>query len=264
MHIVESWQNSANGTRTIHVLTNAPQVALEVNGVAFGQAAGVPAFGYATFNGVPYAPGAVTATAQDANGNALATHTIRSWGAPASIVLSIDAPSPLTGTGNNGAVYLDGGDVALLRATIVDADGVTVANSSLEVTFSIQSGPGLIWGTGSGNPTDHVNVLLPTRPAYHGLARAIVRNTLVAIGSDADRALMALVNLEAGAGPRSSFIMGACGGTSGDCAIPTVIEVAASAPGLPTAVIAIPLSIDPADSVLATAAASVGVAYIGE
>jgi hypothetical protein len=45
-----------------------------------------------------------------------------SWGAPAAIVLSLDAPSLATGTGS--AVYLDGEDVAAVRATVVDTNGV--------------------------------------------------------------------------------------------------------------------------------------------
>ena len=48
-------------------------------------------------------------------------------------------PSVATGTGS--AVFADGMDVALLRATIVDTDGNTVLDSTANVTFTVSSGP---------------------------------------------------------------------------------------------------------------------------
>jgi hypothetical protein len=65
-------------------------------------------------------------------------------GLATAVVLSIDAPSPVTGTGSK--MLLDGQDVALIRATVVDAAGHTVHNAANNITFEIVSGPGRIVG----------------------------------------------------------------------------------------------------------------------
>lgn len=104
-----------------------------------------------------------------------------SWGPAAAIRLSLDAPSPQTGTG--AALYLDGEDAAAVRATVVDAQGEggpgpggrgggttldprphphlraghVVRDSSLSVTFAVLSGPGLVWATGNGDPANQAS-----------------------------------------------------------------------------------------------------------
>ena len=50
-------------------------------------------------------------------------------------MLTIDTPSPMLGTGS--ALLADGQDVALLRATVVDAKGVKCGASTANVTFSV-------------------------------------------------------------------------------------------------------------------------------
>ena len=123
-----------------------------------------------TWPAVTYLAGNISVHALAADGvTVLATHTRYSWGAPAALVLTIDAPTPTTGTGS--AVYLDGTDVALLRATVVDAAGVTIANSVLNVTFAVTAGPGLILGSVNGDPSNHDPNGAPWKPAYHGIVR---------------------------------------------------------------------------------------------
>jgi hypothetical protein len=261
VRIVESWQAPAAGTtRKINVLTNAPLVQLLVNGVAQGSPVAVPFFlATVTFPAVTFAAGTLTAKALAADGiTVLASHSTSSWGAPASIALTMDVPSLATGTGT--AVFVDGADVALLRATILDASGNHVLDSTLNVTFSITAGPGFVAGVGNGDPACQEPSQASWRSAYHGLARAIVRVTLDASGSAAERALRAQVNVEAGlgAGARSSTILQ--GPASG---APTSITVSASAPGLAAASFVVPLSVDPADSVLAVAARSIAQGDIG-
>ena len=153
-HIVERWAPPASGTtRTIHVYSNAPRVDLLVKSIQVSTQA-VPALGWATFSGVQYAAGTLTARALAANGTTLATHTRTTGGAPASLHLTIDVPSPVTGTG--AALYLDGSDVALLRVTVLDAAGVPVLGdtSAVNVTFAVVDGPGRIVGCGNGDPAD--------------------------------------------------------------------------------------------------------------
>jgi hypothetical protein len=255
VHIVESWRAPASGsTRSINVYSNAPLVRLLVNGAPAGAPAPTSAAG-ASFPAVPYAPGTLLAQALAADGaTVLATHSRSSWGAPARVLLTVDAPSPATGTG--GALYLDGGDVALIRATIVDAAGEVCADAALPVTFAVTAGPGRVWGVGNGDPANQEPSHAPTRAAYHGLARAVVRVTLAATGSAADRALLAAVNVDAGASPESSSVL------AGDAPPPSALTITASAPGLAAGSVTVPLSVADADAPLAVAAASVGVADV--
>ena len=249
--IVEQWAPSANGTRTIHVYANAPLVRLRLpSGAAFGPPAAVAAFGAAAaFYGVPFSPGTLPAEALAADGaTVLATARAASWGAPAALALTLDAPSPRTGTG--GAVLLDGVDVALLRATVVDAAGNACGDAAPTITFAVTAGPARIVGTHNGDPSLQALAGEAAVPAYGGLARAIARVTLAAAGSPADRQLLAAVNVDAGRGNSSAVA------TSG-APPPAAFTVTASAPGLAPATIEVPLSTDPADAVLAVAAASV-------
>ncbi len=260
VHIVESWRGAPGGTRDINVFTNAPLVRLSVNGAVVGPPLHVPPFGYARFLKVPYAPGKLLAEALDASGaSVLGAHARSTWGPAAAIALALDAPSPRTGTG--AALFLDGNDAALLRATVVDAAGVPVEDSSLRITFAVTGGPGAVWGTGNGDPANQEPNHAPSRAAYHGLLRAVIRVTqasaVAGSGGDAINALalLAAVNVDAGGGPGSSAVKPLAGP-------PPAITVTASAPGLPIASIDIPTSAAEGDSVLAVAAANVQVAYV--
>lgn len=224
--------------------------------------------GYATFD-VEYASGTITASAVSASGVAVAKETKSSFGAAATLVLSLDAPSVATGTGS--AVYLDGKDVALVRCTVVDGEGNAVHTASHNVTFAVASGPGLVWGTGSGNPSDHNHNHNPTRAAYHGLSRAIIRTTIDAAGNSEARALRKLINMDAGASVGMASIMLEANG-GGDSAGQrlrldqrgsTGIVVTASSPGLGSVTLTIPTSTDPADAPMAVAERSIASGYTG-
>ena len=65
-------------------------------------------------------------------------------------------PSPLTGTGS--ALFLDGQDVALIRAQLVDTAGVLARNSDVNLTYSVVSGPLRLVGVGSGSIRNHQHV----------------------------------------------------------------------------------------------------------
>lgn len=254
--IVELWMTSPNGTRTIHVYTAAPSVRLRLpSGVAFATQP-ITAYGApAVFYSVPYTPGILIAEALAADGaTVLASDRAASWGAPAAIVLTIDAPSLATGTGS--ALYLDGTDVAVIRATVVDAAGNACYDASPTISFSITSGPARVVGTHNGDPTLAAPASSPSVPAYHGLARVIARVTLFAAGSADDRAAIASVNVDAGRGNSSTIATSAT-------PPPASFTITAAAPGLASGSVSVPLSVDAADSVLAAAAASVGAADIG-
>ena len=194
----------------------------------------------------------LTAVARDAAGAVVATHSRLANVSPAQrIVLTIDAPSPTTGTGRR--VVLDGHDVALLRATIVDSRGTPVHTATHNVTFEVLSGPGRVLGVGNGDPMCKEPHQASWRSAYSGLARAVIKVTEDAASSAATRALIRAIDVESG---RSTVAVL-------DPALPlpdTPITVRASAPGLGSATIAIAVSADAAlDGILATAKASLRV-----
>ena len=91
-----------------------------------------------------------------------------------------------------------------MRCTVVDSKGNAVHTASHNVTFAVASGPGFLWGTGSGNPSDHNHNHNPTRAAYHGLSRAIIRATVDAVGDTETRALRKLINKDAATENRST------------------------------------------------------------
>ena len=266
VRIVEAWRAAPSGApRVLNVYTNAPYVRLSLNGAPLPNGTrSVAQFGYARYAGVAFAPGKLLAEALgDAQGSSgvLAAHTRASWGAPAALVLSVDSPSPLTGTG--GALFLDGADAALVRASVVDAQGVLCEDaSSVRVAFTVASGPGAVWGTGNGDPANQEPNHAPSRLAYHGLVRAVVRVTQASAVAGAQDpsalALLAAVNVDAGRGGSSAIVQGvAPGGES-------AIVVTASAQGLAGASVTIKTSVALADAVLAVAEANVYQAYVGE
>lgn len=266
VHIVEAWQPSPNGTRTIHVYTNAPNVHLTLPDGSTLASPTLTEFGVpAVFYQVPYKPGKLTATALAADGaTVLGTHTIASFGAPAAILLTLESPALHTGTGS--AVYWDGQDVAMVRAVVVDGAGNPCNGGGSEgegqgpaITFTVTSGPGRVIGTHNGDPALQLPSNSTTLPAYGGVARAIARVTSVVAGSVEERGLLALVNKDAGVGGSSWVFLGIApppgGGNS--------FTITATSPGLTPGVLVVPLSFDPQDAPLAVAAANVGRAEVG-
>ena len=243
------WSNAT--LNSIEVFSDLPLVELLLNGKSLGTAP-CAAFGFAVFSAVKYAPGNLTAVGrQTAGGASLAVHTQLTPGAAAAIVLSLDAPSIATGTGS--ALLLDGHDAGLVRASVVDAAGLTV-DASCVITFNVTAGPGRVVGVHNGDAASHEPQVASSRSAYHGLARAVVKVSADAASVAADALKMLAGQVEIGCGDRCSTELW----TRADvAAAPPSITVTASSPGLPTATVEIPVSMEAAaHSVLATAAAA--------
>jgi len=243
VYIPESWVPVPGwgpvSTRTIHVYTNAPRVRLTVNGKAWPSKS-VPFFGFATFDNVTYEAGTVMAEALDANDNSLrSSYSITTPGSAKSIRLSLDAPSPVTGTGS--ALVADGEDTAMVRAEILDEKGNLVSqgkSSFSAVTFSIVSGGGRIVGDViSGNPADQQRG--NTVQAYHGLARAFVRSSEDHATSAVHRSLLHRIDKDSGKGTSARVVM-----PEDSPADVAPIVVQARIDGLPAATLSIPLTRD--------------------
>jgi hypothetical protein len=238
VRIIDAWTAPKQGgapNRTIHVYSDAPVVKLYLNGAAVGSAA-VDFFGHAEFS-VAYAAGALLAKAIDAGGATLATHTTGTVGAAASVRLTLDAPSPLTGTGS--ALVADGADTAMLRAEILDGTGALVtsaADAFSEITFAVTSGGGRLVATHSGDPAEQERGASVN--AYHGLVRAFVRSSEVRAGPAARRALLAAVTPTAGHHTRIF--------TGEQLGAVDPIVVTATVAGLPPATLSIPVTADEA------------------
>jgi hypothetical protein len=254
VYIVDSWTPPPAGktNRSIHVYTNAQSIRLWCNGKLVGQVAG-SFFGSATFPAVPFESGNLTAEALDPLGSRLATHTVQTGGSAAQIRLSLDAPSPRTGTGV--ALVADGQDVALVRAELLDNAGLLVSprhpSANTTVTFTVASGAGKILGTISGSPFDMplanpgLDMTGATFPAHYGMLRAFVQSNRVCIGFATDRALLKVIHTDAGRNNAAQIVGGARCVVEGEGA--DEIVVIAKADGLPAATIRIPVSHDAAD-----------------
>jgi hypothetical protein len=257
VHLVESWESPdsfpstfGNKTRDIHAYSSAPTVELLVNGVSFGSRPVVPMLrgvgSYAEFLAVPWEAGNLTVVARDASGKAVASTSRATNGNAAALTLTLDAPSKLTGTGE--ALFLDGNDVAMLRATVVDSAGHRVVLASTNISFRVLSGPGYIQGAHNGDPHNHQPNNSPWVSAWHGLARGFVRVTSTAGRAARERELLRQIDT---IGPMSLRAL-----PEHSSADPIVVE--ASADGLAPIQLSIPTSIDAAASVLAVAEASAG------
>lgn len=260
VHLVESWESpdafpstKGNTSRSsIHAYSNAPNVELLVNGKSIGTRAVTSMIrgpgSYAEWLAVPWETGSLTAVARDHEGRAVAQTTKHTNGKASALQLTVDAPSPATGTGE--ALLLDGQDAALLRGAVVDDKGRVMHLATHNLTFRVVSGPGVVQGTHNGDPHCHTPNNAPWHSAYHGLVRAVVRVTSVAARCPHERALLSEIDAS---GPMAKHESHAYV----DDTAPIVVEV--SSPGFAPARASIAVSKDPhAAGVMQAAAASAG------
>lgn len=244
-----------NTIRSINVYSDLPSVELFLNGASLGAPqnltnpglSGGPSWGTWT---VAFTPGNLTAVGYGRSNAIMARNTVITTGDAVGIVLTVDAPSPISGTGSK--MLLDGQDVALLRATVVDASGRHVTHSAHNLTFEIVSGPGRVVGTNNGDPQCHVANHLPGRPAYHGLLRAVIMGTVHSAGPAELRDR--IVEIDVDSGLQTKVVSGATPPTD-----PAPIVVRAFSAGLSSGTVSILTSNDAdTDGVLAVAAAMAG------
>lgn len=235
-------------TKGVTVLTEAPTVKLYVNGTVTQTARTSPLLA----TSLP-GPGSIAGTTNvtvvcvGEDGGITASQRIDSIltaGVATAIVLSLDAPSVKTGTGTS--LLLDGHDVAMLRATIVDASGTSVT-STANVSFSIKGGPGRVIATHNGDQACHEPNDATWHSAYVGLVRCFVQVTEHRVGSIDARRQLASIDREVAhtTVPTADFPK-----------VAESITVVASSPGLTSAEIEIPVSAEDQHGVLQTATRS--------
>ena len=181
----------------------------------------------------------------------LATHTVLAPQAASRHVLklSLDVPSPTTGTGE--ALILDGRDTALVRASIVDANnGALISSATDRIAWRVVSGPGRMDGVSNGDPRSHEQMKSTQVNAWGGLARGFVKVTEDCVSPG--REALAGIDVDSDRSPTRVVANASACDTS-------TIVVAASSSSLKTdeARISIKVSADAAvDSAFAVAAAT--------
>ena len=150
----------------VEVYTNAEEVELFLNGRSLGTQKLHPDASPIVYQ-VPYAAGEIRAIATT-NGKVVATDTLKTAGKPARILFTADDPDvPMTPDWN---------DVRYVTATLADAAGTRIPDSTTVVHFAI-AGPGSIIAVGNGNMMDHDPFHATERKLYDGNAVAILRAT---------------------------------------------------------------------------------------
>ncbi len=164
VHIFPHWNWAGKEGQTVPVwcFSNCDRVELFVNGVSQG-AQEMPPFGHVQWDHVVYQPGALKVIGSRA-GVTVATKTVETTGAPASIRMSAD----------RSLLTADGEDTVPVTVEILDAQGRVVPTASNMVTFAVH-GAGVNAGVGNGDPASHELNLAPTRSAFNGLCMVLVK-----------------------------------------------------------------------------------------
>jgi beta-galactosidase len=169
----------AGTSMTVTVFACAGFAQLYVNGQA-QSASGpvpVPALGYASFSGVTYTPGNLTAVAYAPDGvTVVATRTLLTAGQPVALRMWVE--SPYNAPRNGSIIAADGQDTTLIGVEVIDANGLRYpVNPGVNVTFAVASGPGAVYGVANGDPSDHSPDHASWRLTFGGVARAIIASS---------------------------------------------------------------------------------------
>ncbi|MDR3458388.1 MAG: glycoside hydrolase family 2 TIM barrel-domain containing protein [Verrucomicrobiae bacterium] len=157
-------RNTAPHDETVEAYSNCREVELFLNGKSLGSQA-IHADASPRIWKVPFAPGTLKAVARN-NGKVVAKDELLTAGKAAKIVLSTETKKLSPGWD----------DVAIVRATIVDAHDITVPRADALVSFKI-SGPGVIAAVDNADPVSHEPFQAAERHAFQGGCVAFVKAT---------------------------------------------------------------------------------------
>jgi beta-galactosidase len=154
--------NAAPHDETVEAYSNCEEMELFLNGNSLG-AKKINANASPRVWKIPYAPGSLKAVAKNA-GKVVANDQLRTAGAPTRIELKTQ----------NSKLKTDWDSVAIIRATIVDKDGVAVPRADDLISFTV-TGLGVIAAVDNGDNDSHESFQASERHAYHGVAVAFVK-----------------------------------------------------------------------------------------
>jgi len=166
--VLNDWSPQDNNPHIekVEVYTNVEEVELFLNGKSLGTQKLHPDASPITYQ-VSYEPGEIKAIART-KAEAVASETLKTVGKPARIVFTADSPdTPMTPDWN---------DVRYVTATLVDANGTRIPDSTTIVHFAA-TGPGTIVAVDNGDMFDHDSFQATERKLYDGNAVAILRAT---------------------------------------------------------------------------------------
>jgi beta-galactosidase len=156
--------NLSPHAENVEVYSNCKEVELFLNGQSLGikplNADAAPR----TWN-VPFAPGALKAVARN-DGNIVATDELQTAGKPVGIVLSTETQTLSPGWD----------PVAIVRARIVDANGIVVPHAKDLVAFKI-SGPGVVVAVDNADNSSHEPFQAAAHQTFRGECVAYVKAT---------------------------------------------------------------------------------------
>jgi beta-galactosidase len=153
-------------TENVEVYTNAEEVELFLNGKSLGTEK-LHADASPIVYKVPFEPGTLKAIART-GGKEVATQELKTAGKPAHLLFTADKPTtPLTPDWN---------DARYVTATLVDAAGTRIPDSTTEVHFTVK-GPASIIAVDNGNFSDREPYQATQRKTYYGNSLAILRAT---------------------------------------------------------------------------------------
>jgi len=149
----------------VEVYSNCREVELFLNGRSLGKKE-INADASPRNWRVPFAPGCLKAVAHDEQGKVVATDELHTAGRPAKIVLKTETVKLAAGFDN----------VAIIRATITDANGIRIPRADDLITFRTV-GPGIIAAADNGDNRSHELFQTNSRRAFQGECAAFVRAT---------------------------------------------------------------------------------------
>jgi beta-galactosidase len=159
-------RNLETHDETVEVYSNCEQVELMLNKKSLGSKS-LPADASPRVWKIPFVRGTIKAVAKN-QGHVVATHELRTADKPAKILLNVDHPT----------LTSDPEDLAYVKATVLDKDGVLVPDATNSISFKI-SGPASILAVDNGDNSSHEPFHATSRRAYQGRCFAIIKANAV-------------------------------------------------------------------------------------
>lgn len=171
VHIGVYWDFNPGQLIDINVFSNAPKIELYFNDELVGQKL-IDTEKDLDFSGhfiLPFSEGTLKAVAYDEAGNVIATDEQRSFSNPEKIVL----------TPENCSAKADGEDLLFLAISVVDKNGVPVANARNRINVKVE-GEGRLVGLDNGDSTDYDQYKTSSRKLFSGKLMALIAPTTTA------------------------------------------------------------------------------------
>ena len=168
IHIFPHWDFSVGDIIDIRVATNCPHFEVSFNGEVIASRDFDPMHdNELTYNfKLPYQPGELRAVGFDRDGSIAASHSVKSFGDAAGLVLSADRETLSAGSD----------ELCFLEIAAVDKEGVFAANANDRLFVSV-TGAGRLVGLDNGDSTDYEQYKGTSRRLFSGRLLAIIAPT---------------------------------------------------------------------------------------